>query len=135
MAFRLSLIAHGQGPTVGLLDAPAKAFTERVIAVLGARDFDIAVTGELRAHEGHGVTSGIECLVEAGGEEADLEALGAEHGLLGEGHALDGEKLLGVYGLVGGNEVGAEIGDVLEVFHADDGEVGGTEAVFAGVLG
>ena len=82
-----------------------------------------------------GVAVGVEGFVEAGGEEAGLEAGGAEHGLLGEGHALDGEEFLGVDGLVDGDEVGFEMGDFLEVFEADDGEGGGGEAVFAGVLG
>ncbi len=74
-------------------------------------------------------------LVEAGGEEAGLEARGAEEGLLGEGDALDGEEFLGVDGLVDGDEVVLEMGDLMEVFEADDGEGGGGEAVFAGILG
>jgi hypothetical protein len=43
----------------------------------------------------------------------ELLAGDAEHGLLGEGDALDGEHLLGVGGLVDGNEVGAKVGDFL----------------------
>ena len=73
-------------------------------------------------------------LIEAGGEEAGFEGGGAQQGLLGEGDALDGEQLLMVDGLVDGDEVGLEVGDGVEVFEADDGEVGGGEAVFAGVL-
>ena len=64
----------------------------------------------------------------------DLEARGAEDSLLGEGDALDGEEFLGVDGLVDGDEVGPEMGDLIEVFEADDGEGGGGEAVFAGIL-
>jgi len=63
-----------------------------------------------------------------------LEVGDAEDGLLGQGDALDGEQLLGVDGPVDGDQVGAEAGDFLEVFEADDGEVGGSEAVLAGVL-
>ncbi len=134
MAFRLGLIADEQGPTVGLVDAATKALAQQPVTVLGARDFDIAITGEFWVHEDHGVTGGVEDLVEAGGEEAGLEARGAEDSLLGEGDALDGEEFLGVDGLVDGNEVGSEMLDLMEVFEADDGEGGGSEAVFAGIL-
>ena len=82
-----------------------------------------------------GFAARVEGLVEAGGEEAGFEAGGAEEGLLGEGDAFDGEEFLGVDGPVGGDEVVPEVGDLIEVFEADDGEVGGGEAVFAGVLG
>jgi hypothetical protein len=54
---------------------------------------------------------------------------------LGEGDTLDGEELLGVDGLVDGDGVLAEAGDLVEIFEADDGEGGGGESVFAGVLG
>jgi hypothetical protein len=72
---------------------------------------------------------------EAGGEETAFEARGAEESLLSEGDALDGEEFLGVDGLEDGQEVVLEVGDLLEVFEADDGEGEGGEAVFAGVLG
>jgi hypothetical protein len=55
--------------------------------------------------------------------------------LLGDGHALEGEQFLGIDGVVAGDEVGAEVGDFLDVFEADDGEAGGGEAMLAGVLG
>src|SRR5438874_4834439 len=71
----------------------------------------------------------IEGDIEAGGEEAGFKSGGAEHGLLREGHSLEGEQLLGVNGLIGGGEVGLEIGDLLEVFEADYGEGGGREPV------
>jgi len=111
-----------------------ESFAQRVIAVLGAGDFDIPITGELRVHEDHRVTGLVEGLVEAGGEEAGFEARGTEDGLLGEGEALDGEEFLGVDGLVDGDEVGSEMGDLLEVFEADDGKGRGSEAVFAAIL-
>jgi hypothetical protein len=53
---------------------------------------------------------------------------------LSQGDALDGEELLGVDGLVDVNEIVFEFGDGVELFETDDGEVGGGEAVFAGVL-
>ena len=135
MAFGLGLIAQEQGPTVGLPDHAVETFAQGVVAVLGAGDFDIAIAGEALAHGVEGIAAAVEGLVEAGGEEAGLEAGGAEESLLGEGHALEGEEFLGVDGLVDGGEVGREMGDLVQVFEADDGEGGGGEAVRAGVPG
>jgi hypothetical protein len=134
MAFRLGLITESQGPTVGLFHQAVESFAQRVVAVLGAGDFDIPLTGEFWDHEDHRAIAGVEGLVEAGGEEAGFQARAAEDSLLGEGEALDGEEFLGVDGLVDGNEVGPEVGDLIEVFEADDGEGGGGEAVFTAVL-
>ena len=58
----------------------------------------------------------------------------SKEGLLGESDAFDGEALLGVDGLVAGDEIFAEAGDLVEFFEADDGEDGGGEAVFPGIL-
>ncbi len=55
--------------------------------------------------------------------------------MLGEGNAFDGEAFLGVDGLVGGDGIGDEGGDVSGVLDADDGEGFGIEGVLAGVLG
>ena len=55
--------------------------------------------------------------------------------MLGESDAFDGEKLLGVDGLVGGGKILFQAGDRFQVFGANDGEVGSGKAVFAGVLG
>ena len=134
VAFRLGLIADEQGPTVGLANHAMESLAQQPVTVLGARDFDIAIPGEFRAHEEHGVTGGVEGLVEAGGEEAGLKARGAEDSLLCEGDALDGKEFLGVDGLVDGNEVGSEVFYFMEVFEADDGEGGGSEAVISGIL-
>jgi hypothetical protein len=132
--FGLGLVAQEQGEGGGLGGEGMEAFGEGVVAVLGAGDLDIADQG--LGHGDEGVAgAALEGGVEAGGEEAGLEARGAEEGLLGEGDALDGEEFLGVDGAVDGDEIGLEVGDGLEVFHADDGVVGGGEAVFAGVLG
>jgi hypothetical protein len=132
VAFGLGLVADGQGPTVGLFDHAVESFAEHVVAVLGAGDLEIA--GEFLRHEEEGVAGGVEDLGEAGGEQAGLEARGAEEGLLGEGDALDGEELLGVDGLVDGEEVGSEMVDFLEVLEPDDAEGGGGETVFAAIL-
>src|SRR2546427_6724708 len=114
MAFGLGLIAQEQGPTGGDFRNAVETLAEGVIAVLGAGDLDIP--GELRGNREKRPPAGIEGLIEAGGEEAGLEARGAEKGLLGEGDALDGEEFLGIDGLVDGEEVGAEMGDFLELF-------------------
>jgi hypothetical protein len=47
----------------------------------------------------------------------------------------EGEEFLRVHGLVDGHEVGLETRDFVEFFEAHDGEGGGSEAVFASVLG
>ena len=73
-------------------------------------------------------------MIEAGGEEPAFEAGGAEEGLAGDGDTLEGEELFGVGGFVGGDEVGAQVADLGEVFEADDVKVGGGEDVLAGVL-
>ena len=54
---------------------------------------------------------------------------------LGEGDALDGEEFLGVDGAAEVHQVFPEVGDLIEVFEADDGEGRACEAVFAGILG
>ena len=134
MAFRLGLIAQKQGPTVGLAGHLLETFAQQVVAVLLARDFDVAVAGEFRVHEFDRAAEAVAGRVEGGGEEAGFEARGAQEGLLGEREALEGEEFLGVDGPVEGHEVVLEMGDLLEVFEADNGEAGGGEAVLAGIL-
>jgi hypothetical protein len=112
-----------------------EAIGQSIVAVLGAGDFDIAIAGKFATHGGDSSPVVVEGEVEAIGEQAGFEAGGAEHRLLGEGHALEGEHLLGVDGLVDSGEVGFKMGDFLEIFEADDGEGGGGEAVRAGVVG
>jgi len=48
---------------------------------------------------------------------------------------LEGEQLLGVDGLVDGDGVLLEMGDLVKLFEAVDDEAGGGEAVSAGVAG
>jgi hypothetical protein len=134
MALGLGLIAHEQGPDVGRLGRHGETFRQEVVAVLLASGFGIAIDHS-RVQEHHGLVPLVEGLVEAGGEEAGFEAGGAEQGLLGEGDALDGEEFLGVDGLVDGHGVVPEVRNFVDVFEADDGEGGGGEAVFTGVLG
>jgi hypothetical protein len=54
VAFGLGLVTHGEGPTVGLLDHAVESFAQEVVAVLGAGDFDIAITDEFFGHEEEG---------------------------------------------------------------------------------
>ena len=110
-----------------------EAFGEEEVTVLGFGDFVIPVD-ELGADAEEGPAFTVEGLIEAGGEDAGVEAIGAEDGLLGEGDALDSEELLGVDGQVAGDGVIAQAGDFVDLFEADDGEGGGGESVLAGVL-
>jgi hypothetical protein len=137
LALGEDLVTHEQRPGVGYLAGghAVEAFGEGVGAVLGLRDGEIAIADELLGHGDEETAGGVEGFVEASGEETALEVGDAEDGLLGQGDALDGEELLGVDGPVDGDQVGAEVGDFLEVFEADDGEVRGGETVLAGVLG
>jgi hypothetical protein len=135
VTFGLGLIAEEERKAVGLAGHAVEAVSQQVIAVLGAGDFDIAVAGDDGVHQADGLAAVVEGLVEAGGEEAGFEAGAAENGVLGEGDAFEGEDLLGVDGLVEGDEVVAEVGDFLEVLEADDGEGRAGELVLAGILG
>jgi hypothetical protein len=133
LAFGLRLVAEEDRPGVGLADGAQEAVGEAVIAILGAGDFDIAIAGEFFAHGREGVVGGVEGFVEAGSEEAGLQAGSAQDGLLRESHALQREELLGVDGLIDGDQIGLEAIDFAGVFEADDGERGG-EAVRDGGL-
>ena len=44
--FGLGLIAQEQGPSVGLPSRTVETFAQRVVAILGAGDFDIAAADE-----------------------------------------------------------------------------------------
>jgi len=133
VALGLGLIAQQEGKTVVVADQAVEAIAQQVTEILGRGDFDIRC--ELRVYGEAGFSVGAERLAEAVGEEAGFKAGGAEDGLLGESDALKGEEFLGVDGVVGFDEVFAEVGDLIEVFESDDGEAGGGEAVFAGILG
>jgi len=112
-----------------------EAFAEEEVAILGAGDFDVAIAGENFVHEAERSVGGVERFVEGGGEQAAFEAGGAEDGLLGEGGALEREKLLGVDGLVKSDQIFAETGDFVEIFEADHCKAGGGKTVFPGILG
>ena len=132
-ALGLGLIAKEEREAGGLAGLEVETFAEGVGAVLGFGDFDIA--GEI-AGQGQGErVIAVEHLIEAGSEDAGFERGGAKEGLLGEGDAFDGEEFLGIDGLVEVDQIVLQPGDGILLFEADDGEVGGGEAVFARVLG
>jgi hypothetical protein len=111
-------------PAIGLGRQAVETFGEAAVEAL--------------VEDGFGVVSGItgeEAFIEASGEESGFKGGGTKKRLLGESYGFEGEKLLGIDGPVEGDEVGLEVGDRGEVFGADDSEVGGSEAVLAGVLG
>jgi len=113
--------------------AVLKSSGQQEVVPLCQREF--CFVEEHRSHLDKGRVIGeSETLVEAGGQEAGFQAGNAEDGVLGDGDALDGEEFLGIGGVVELDEVGAEVGDVIDVLHKDDGVSGGGKAVFAGVL-
>jgi hypothetical protein len=132
-ALGLGLEAKEGGGDVGLAVEDIEAVGKPECPILGEGGLDaLADLGSLEDVRLLGSAHG---LVEAVGEEAGFERVHAEHGVLGEGDALDGETFLGIDGLVGGDSVGDESGDLGSILHADDGEGVGVEAVLAGVLG
>jgi len=68
---------------------------------------------EFRSQRAEGGSVIVEGHVEAVDEDAALEAGGTEPGLLRESDQLDGEQFLGVDRLIGGDEVGSEISNLV----------------------
>jgi len=128
----LRLVAEEQRPAVGLGGQEVEATGQRVVVVLAGSDFD--ALGKLGVGEDWGSAGAFQGPIEAIGEESAFEGGDAEERLLGERDALDGKEFLGVDGLIKGDEVGREVGDGVEIFDADDGEVAGRETVLPGVL-
>jgi len=104
---------------------------EGIVAVLFASDLDVAIARQFRRHGEDGLAGAIKDLVEARGEEPRFQTSGAEHGLLGQSDALDGEEFLSIDWLIDGNEVGLQVIDFIQVFETDNGEYGASEIVFA----
>ena len=130
----LGLIAEENGPGWGVSGETAEAFGEAEIAILGAGDFEV-VSEDFGQELVNREVFGVHDLIEADSEEAVFEGGAAEQGLLGEGDAFDGEEFLGVDGPIAGDGVSPEVGDDVDFFEADDGEVLGGEGVLARVLG
>jgi hypothetical protein len=128
----LSLIAEEDTPGVVAFDGAQKpeAFGQEPAARLTRDGFEFLVQLVLQVETGIG-----EGVVNPGGEEAGFELGGAEHGNLGQGHALEGEEFLGVDGLIQGDEVFAEARDGIDFFSEDDDAVGGGETMLARVSG
>ncbi len=134
MALGLGLVAEEEAPGGGVVDVHfVEAVGEEV--ALGLRFVGVVFEFVVEGDVGDVVIAIDEDFVEGGGAEAGLHAGDAEEAVLGEGDAFEGEEFLGVDGLVGGDEVGAEAVDGVAVFGVDDGEGVGGEGVFAGVLG
>ena len=104
------------------------------IPVLGLGESDVAGDVIVEGKELL-VVNGAHGLIESALEEAGFEAGSAKDGLLGNGHALDGEDFLRILGLIGGDEVVLEAGELFGVFEAHDGVCGGGESVADGVAG
>jgi hypothetical protein len=122
LALGMGLEKDQKSPVVGFLREAAEAFASGEITVLRAGDFDIAVAREIDRHGADGVAGVIESFVESGSEEAGFETGAAEDLVLADSHAFEREKFLRVYRFITGNQVGFEIGDVLQTFEADDCE-------------
>ena len=128
-AFGLRAVAEHEANRVRFFCDAAEAFGYAVIAVLRARDFDIAVTDHIGIHGNDGVVGAIEDVVESAGEHAGIETGGAEHQLLRESDSLDRDEFLGVDGFIAGDRVGSELIDFGELFETHDGEGRGAEGV------
>jgi hypothetical protein len=128
VALGLGLVAQEQGPGT-VVDGAAEAFGDGVVAVLAA------LPDEALGQVDDRMSDVIRDVVAKASEEAGFETGGAEDGVLGQSDALDGEQFLSVDGLVDGDEVGAESGNGLAILDADDGEIGGSEAMATGILG
>jgi hypothetical protein len=80
----LGFITQEQRKGVALLGHAAETIGQGVVAVLGAGDFDIAITDQGRGHGAERGSVVVEGHVEAVNEDAGLEAGSAEPGLLRE---------------------------------------------------
>jgi hypothetical protein len=132
-SFGLGLVAEKNGDDVGLPVQAADTLAGPIGAGLLGGDFE--VMGDVGVFEDIGLGGALHGFFEAVGEEAGLESGEPEDGEVGEGDTIDGEALLGSDGTEGGGGVGAEVGDELGVFNANDGILGGVEGGLAGVLG
>ncbi|MEI9813615.1 MAG: hypothetical protein WDO18_13635 [Acidobacteriota bacterium] len=133
VALGLILIAEEEGPGGGVFAIHVmEAVGEAVVAILHADLFARNLERVMEWDERRFVGGNHERFIERGGAEAGFKARDTEQVVLGDGEAFDGELLLRVDGLIGGEEVLAQVLDGVEVFDFDDGEVGGGEDMFAG---
>ena len=121
-ALGLDLVAEEEFPGLRIGCEVEEAFGEGEVLFLSAAHFEIGVAeGAVEEVDGLDLAG----LVEEGGEESAFEAGGAEELLLSDGDAPDGGEFLGVRGLVEGDEVFEEFGDIVEAFEDRDGEIVG----------
>lgn len=132
-ALSLGLVAEENGDYVGLPVNAADTLAGPISA--GLLDGQIDTVGDFGAFEDPGLGGRLHGFLEAVGEEAGLKSGEPEDGEIGQGDTVDGEALLGGHGAESGDGIGAEVGDELGVFDANDGVLGGVEGRFAGVLG
>jgi hypothetical protein len=128
-ALGLGLDPEEDHDIAGLLIQATEALVRDEVAVLGSGDVDVLDHFEIEQAER--ATVGGEGFIEASGVHASFRPGTAVEGLLGEGDALDGPEFLGVDGLIGGDQVVAEVRDGIDFFEADDGKVLGEEGMFA----
>lgn len=131
VALGLGLVAEEEAPGGGVLHVDAMEAVGEEVA-LGLEFVGIVVEFAIERDGGGFLIALDEDFVERSGAEAGFDAGDAEEAVLGEGDAFEGEEFLGVDGLVGGDEAGAEAVDGGAVFDGDDGEGVGGEGVFAG---
>lgn len=128
----MGLIAEEAFPALGVFGQFEEALGESAVLFLRARHLEMGIA-KIGVHQVEGF--GVAGMVQAGGEKSAFQAGGAQEVLLSDGDAFDGAKLLAIDGLVDGDEVGAEVGDVVEAFEDGDREVRGGEAAMARVAG
>ena len=133
-ALGLGLIAEEKSERGRGFEEALEAFGKEVVAILGLED-SIIVVDEVGAEADQRPAVGGNALIEADGKQAAMQAFDAKESLLGKGDALDGEELLGVDGLVGGDGVFAKIGDLVDLFETHDGKGGGGETRAYGSFG
>jgi hypothetical protein len=102
-----------------------------VIVILAGGD--LKSVSEFGVFEDSRVAGNLQRFLQAEGDEAAFDAVGTQQGVPGESEALDGEELLGVDGLVDGDQIGFEVGDGVDLFDADGGEARGIEEMLASV--
>ena len=129
LAVGVHLIADQKLPDVRFDGHRADAFAKRIVAVLRASDFDIAIADHVRLHRAERSTGPLQAVIESRGEETGFEPVAAKNGLLRECDALDCEQFLGIRGPVEGDGVGFEVDDLIEFFETHDGEGSTAEGV------
>ena len=125
-ALGLRLKAEEEDEVLGARVEARHAFGDQEIAILLDGDFEIVIEG-FGLHEPDGNAAWSEAGIEKRGVQAALQAVNAEERGAGEGEPLDGEELFGVDGLIGADEIGADVRDLIERLQTDRGIVGRDE--------